>query len=58
MEVREDDWHVAAEFPDYLAADSAWRRELLGIDDDCDAFEMLLAARDAFPNRDTFGADG
>ena len=58
VEIGENDRNVAAEFPDDLAASSAWRSQFLSIHDNGDPAEFRNAAGDALPNRDTLRTDG
>lgn len=57
VQVGEGDRNIAAEFPDYLAADSAGRRQFFRIGDDRDLRDFPFAFRDGFPDRHAFGAN-
>src|SRR6266849_5067208 len=50
--------HIAAEFPNQLAACSAGWRERVRISDDGDGVEAALALAHGFENRNAFRADG
>ena len=55
MQIRQDDRHITAEFPDDLAADAARRRQVFSVHHYRDAAETFFAARDTFPDRNAFG---
>src|SRR5690348_5626987 len=57
FEIRENHGNIAAKFPDDLAARATGRRERVGIGDDGDGFEIVLALGDGFENGDAFGAE-
>src|SRR5436190_8453179 len=55
-EIREDDVDVAAVFPQELAARSARRRRIVGVGDDGDAGEDVLAVGERLVQRDPLRA--
>ncbi len=57
LEVCHNYRYIAAEFPDYLAARTAWRRERFGIGGDGDAFEFRFAVGNGFEYCDAFGTE-
>ena len=58
LEVGEDHVDVAAVLPQELAAGPAGRRRVLGVGDDDDAREDVVAVGEGFDERDAFGAKG
>jgi hypothetical protein len=60
VKIGEDYGHVAAEFPDDLAAGAAGRRERVRIGDDSDSVEFMraFALGESLENGDAFGAEG
>src|SRR5712692_1292035 len=57
LEFGENDFHVAAEFPEDLAAGAAGRRESSGVRDDGDAGKFRFALGEGFENGHALGAD-
>src|SRR5487761_45328 len=57
IQVRENHGHVAAKFPDNLAASAAGRRQLIRVGDNGDGAEFTLAFRDCLENGNALGAN-
>src|SRR5712692_3835658 len=58
LEIRQDYWHVAAEFPDELAASATGGRQCVGVSDHGDGVEAAFAFADGFEDGNALGADG
>src|SRR5688500_10254869 len=58
VEIGEDDFDVAGEFPQYLAAGAAGRRGLKRVGDNREALERSVPFGKSLENRDTLSAHG